>query len=83
MGGVLLGISTSGESANIIEAVKTARQVGMKTIVFTGKGDSALKNMADIVISVPSDDTPRIQEMHILIGHIICELIEKALCQDK
>lgn len=80
LGDVLLGISTSGESANVIEAVKSARLKGMKTIVFTGKGDSALKDMADIVISVPSDDTPRIQEMHILIGHIICELVEKEFC---
>ena len=79
---VLLGISTSGESANVIEAVQSARSMGMETIVFTGKGSSTLKSMADIVISVPTDDTPRIQEMHILIGHIICELVEKELCQE-
>ena len=59
---VLLGISTSGESANVIEAVQSARSMGMETIVFTGKGSSTLKSMADIVISVPTDDTPRIQD---------------------
>lgn len=76
-GDILIGISTSGESKNVIEAVKAAKELGMKTIVFVGNGHSALEKAADIVISVPSDNTPRVQEMHILIGHIICELVEK------
>lgn len=76
-GDVLIGISTSGESKNIIEAIRTAKQNNMKTIAFTGSRNSTMRNMADISIAVPAEDTPRIQEMHILIGHIICELIEK------
>ena len=82
-GDVLIGISTSGESKNVIEAIKSAKQINMKTIAFTGDRNSTMSNMADISIAVPAKDTPRIQEMHILIGHIICELVEKefALCE--
>ena len=76
-GDILLGLSTSGESENVIEAMKSAKQINMKTIAFTGKKDSALKNLADMTIAVPVEDTPRIQEMHILIGHVICELVER------
>lgn len=76
-GDVLIGLSTSGESKNVIEAMKTAKQMNMKTIAFTGKKHSTLERLADMAISVPTEDTPRIQEMHILIGHIICELVEK------
>ena len=82
-GDVLIGISTSGESKNIIEAVKYAKSINMKTVVFTGKQNSTLKQLADIAISVPSEDTPRIQEMHILIGHIICEMVEKKIVETK
>lgn len=74
---ILVGLSTSGESKNIIEAMKTAKQMNMKTVAFTGKKDSTLKNLADMTVAVPAEDTPRIQEMHILIGHIICELVER------
>lgn len=81
-GDVLIGISTSGESANIIEAMKYANSIGMKTVAFTGIHDSTLKKLADISISVPSKDTPHIQEMHILVGHIICELVEKKLMNE-
>ena len=76
-GDVLIGISTSGESKNVIEAIKSAKQINMKTIAFTGDRNSTMRNMADISIAVPAEDTPRVQEMHILIGHIICELVEK------
>lgn len=76
-GDVLIGLSTSGESQNVIEAVKVAKSLNMKTIVFTGGKHSNLRNLADITVPVPVEDTPRIQEMHILIGHIICELVEK------
>ncbi len=78
LGDVLIGISTSGESKNVIEAIKVAKEIGMSTIAFTGKGDSTIKKLTDITVSVPSDAVPRIQEMHMLIGHIICELVEKA-----
>lgn len=74
---VLIGLSTSGESENVIEAIKSAKQMNMKTVAFTGKKDSTLKNLADWTVAVPVEDTPRIQEMHILIGHIICELVER------
>ncbi len=76
-GDVLIGISTSGESRNVIEAMKAAKQMNMKTIAFTGKKSSAIKKLADMVVAVPVEDTPRIQEMHILVGHLICELVEK------
>ncbi len=82
-GDVLIGISTSGESRNIIEAVKCAKSINMKTVAFVGKQQSTLGRLADMVISVPSEDTPRIQEMHILIGHILCEMVEKEMMQLK
>lgn len=76
-GDVLIGLSTSGESKNVIEAMKSAKQLNMKTIAFTGRKKSSLKSLADITLLVPTEDTPRIQEMHIMIGHIICELVER------
>lgn len=82
-GDVLVGISTSGESKNIIEAMKYAKSIQMRTIAFTGRQDSTLKKLADISISVPSADTPHIQEMHIVIGHIICELVERKLMKQE
>lgn len=78
-GDVALGISTSGNSANIIAALRVARQKGMVTVALTGEGGGRLKAEADYCLCVPSQDTPRIQESHILIGHILCELIEQAL----
>ncbi|RUM58529.1 MAG: phosphoheptose isomerase [Persephonella sp.] len=78
-GDVLIGISTSGNSENIINAVKKAKEIGMITVGFTGKTGGKLKNLVDILINVPSKDTPRIQEAHITIGHIICELVENNL----
>jgi len=76
-GDVLIGLSTSGNSANIIEAFKTAREKGVITVGFTGHQGGAMKAMSDYLINVPSGDTPRIQESHIMIGHIICELVEE------
>ncbi len=78
-GDVLIGLSTSGNSENIIEAFKTAKKLKMTCIGFTGKSGGILKEMSDILINVPSNDTPRIQESHITIGHIICEIVEQSL----
>ena len=80
---VLVGISTSGNSRNVILAMQQAKLKGMHTIAFTGKGGGKMKDCADILLDVPSLDTPRIQEAHIMIGHIICELTESALFGDK
>lgn len=76
-GDVLIGLSTSGNSANIIKAFEAAHQKGMTTIGFTGITGGKMKNQSDILINVPSMDTPRIQESHMLIGHIICQLVEE------
>lgn len=78
-GDVLMALSTSGNSANIIKAVKTAQDKGLLLVVFCGKGGGALKNTGDANICIPSDNTQRIQEMHILAGHIICECVENSL----
>ena len=79
-GDVLFGISTSGTSENIISAFDFAKTIGMKTVCFTGSGaPSSLDALCNIVIRVPSSCTPRIQECHILLGHIICEFIEDTL----
>jgi D-sedoheptulose 7-phosphate isomerase len=75
-GDILVGLSTSGNSGNIVQAFEKAREIGVSTIGFTGESGGSLKNLSDILLNVPSDDTPRIQESHILIGHIICELVE-------
>ena len=75
-GDVLVGISTSGNSKNVIAAIKQAKYKGLKTVVFTGKSGGMMTNMADVTIHVPSDDTQRIQEGHIMTGQIICGLIE-------
>lgn len=76
-GDVLLGFSTSGNSANIIKAFEMARERSVVTIGFTGSSGGALKSLSDYLFNVPSTDTPRIQESHILIGHIICQLVEE------
>jgi D-sedoheptulose 7-phosphate isomerase len=76
---VVIAISTSGNSPNIIEAVKAAKKKGARTIGLTGGSGGKLAEVADLVITVPSNDTPRIQEAHITIGHIVCELVEKEL----
>jgi len=76
-GDVLFVISTSGNSVNLIEATNQAADMGIKTIGLLGKDGGKLKDMVDLAIIVPSDITARIQEMHILIGHIICEYIDE------
>lgn len=76
-GDVLVGISTSGNSKNIIKAFEMAESMGVTTIAFTGEKGGQMKSMANYVINVPSNTTPRIQESHILVGHIICELVEE------
>ncbi|HEX29597.1 TPA: D-sedoheptulose 7-phosphate isomerase [Candidatus Poribacteria bacterium] len=78
-GDVAVGISTSGNSSNVIYALKRASELGAKTIALTGKTGGMLASVADLAIIVPSDDTPRIQEAHITIGHVLCDLVEKML----
>lgn len=78
-GDVLVGISTSGNSDNICKAMLKAKELGMINIALTGKSGGKMKDLADILLNVPSCDTPRIQESHIMIGHIICEKVEQAL----
>lgn len=75
-GDVLVGLSTSGNSVNVISAFETAKSKGLTTIAFTGKSGGKLASLADYLINVPSAETPRIQESHILIGHIICQIVE-------
>ena len=76
-GDVLVGLSTSGNSPNIIEAFKAAKEKGMITIGFTGETGGQLKPLSDHLFNVPSKTTPRIQESHIMLGHIICQLVEE------
>jgi len=78
-GDVVIGISTSGTSLSVIKGIEVAREKGAKTIGLTGKNGGKLAKIADLVLKVPSNDTPRIQEAHIIILHIICYLIEKKL----
>ncbi len=74
--GVLVAYSTSGNSQNILEAAKVAKQHGIKVIGMTGESGGQLKALCDVCLSMPSSHTPRIQEMHILVGHILCEIVE-------
>lgn len=76
-GDVLIGLSTSGNSANILKAFEKAAELGVITIGMTGASGGKMKDQCNYLINVPSSDTPRIQESHILIGHILCELTEK------
>jgi len=78
-GDVLIGLSTSGNSANIVHAFEMAKEKEMITIGFTGLTGGMLKEISNYLLNVPSSDTPRIQESHILLGHIICELVEEKL----
>ena len=78
-GDVLVALSTSGNSVNIINAVDAAKKVGMITVGLTGEAGGKMKTMCDHLVNVPSNDTPRIQESHIMVGHIICQLVEQEL----
>ena len=80
-GDLIVGISTSGNSKNVIEALMLAKKKNIKSIVLTGKSGGRIAKMGDCVIKVPSDDTQRIQEAHLLIEHILCESVEKALME--
>jgi D-sedoheptulose 7-phosphate isomerase len=75
-GDVAVGLSTSGQSPNVLAAIRTAREKGLKTVAFTGRDGGPLAKLVDLAITVPSDSTQRIQESHITIAHILCELIE-------
>jgi len=76
-GDILVGMSTSGNSTNICKAFATAREKGITTIGMTGEGGGQLKELSDHLIDIPSRNTPRIQEAHMLLGHIICQLVEE------
>ena len=79
-GDVLLAISTSGNSANILRAIEVAREKRMTDVGLTGEGGGKMRDLCDVCLCVPSTSTPRIQECHILIGHTICEFLERILC---
>ena len=76
---ILMAISTSGNSRNVVKAVESCKEKGITVIVLTGKTGGVLKDMGDVTISIPSDDTQRIQEGHLLAEHILCEIVEKSV----
>jgi len=76
-GDVLVGLSTSGNSGNILKAFEAAREKGILTIGFTGEGGGKMAGLSDHLLDVPSKNTPRIQEAHIMLGHIVCQLVEE------
>lgn len=78
-GDVLVGISTSGNSTNICNAFRKAKDLGVITVAMTGETGGKMKELADYLLNVPSTDTPRIQESHIMLGHIICEIVEATI----
>jgi D-sedoheptulose 7-phosphate isomerase len=82
-GDVLIALSTSGRSPNILQAIATATSKGMKVVGLTGQDGSQMKQLCQVLIETPSTDTARIQEMHILIGHILCQIIESEIFPDK
>lgn len=81
-GDVAVALSTSGRSPNVIRGVEVARKLGMRTMVFTGARGEALARQADLGLVVPSGSTPRIQEVHMLAGHVLCDLVEATLFPD-
>ncbi len=78
-GDVFVGLSTSGNAENILSALEMSGKIGVKTIGLTGETGGKMAGLCDLLIKVPSKDTPRIQESHIMIGHIICEIVEKEM----
>lgn len=79
-GDIFFGLTTSGNSPNVVKAFEQAQEQGIYTVAMTGQSGGQIKDIADICLCMPSDDTPRIQEAHMLLGHIICEFVENALC---
>jgi D-sedoheptulose 7-phosphate isomerase len=82
-GDVIVGISTSGNSGNVIKALELARETGMITVGMTGESGGKMKELCTYLLNAPSAETPRIQEAHIMMGHIICELVEEKMFQRK
>ena len=82
-GDLAWGLSTSGNSPNVVAALTLAREAGVKTLAMTGRGGGACASLADVLLAVDSDHTPRIQEAHVVIYHTICELVEAALAQEQ
>jgi D-sedoheptulose 7-phosphate isomerase len=78
-GDVAIGLTTSGNSANVVAALAKARQMGLATIAFTGQGGGKCAALADVLVDAPSKETPRIQECHVVAYHVLCELVEAAL----
>jgi D-sedoheptulose 7-phosphate isomerase len=78
-GDVLIGLSTSGNSGNVVEAFKAANDLGLTTVAFTGQTGGKMKDLVKYLVNIPSTDTPRIQECHMLLGHTICEIVESQL----
>ena len=81
-GDVAVAISTSGNSPNVVEGVRSARRIGLFTIALTGASGGRLRDIVDVLIAVPSEETPRIQECHILIGHALCDTVEQAVTSE-
>ncbi len=82
-GDLLFALSTSGNSPNILRAIEDARSAGMQIVGLTGRGGGQMRDRCDWIIHIPSDDTPRIQEGHMVVGHLLCELIEAAMFDDQ
>lgn len=80
-GDVLVGISTSGTSKNVCVALQTARRIGAFTVAFTGQGGREIADIAEVALRIPSKDTARIQEAHILCGHMLCDWVERCICE--
>jgi len=82
-GDVAVGISTSGNSENVIRAVIRARQLGLSTVALTGSSGGQLRGLVDVLIAAPSEETPRIQECHILIGDALCDVVEQTMLRKR
>ena len=80
---VLIGLSTSGNSQNVVKAIEKANQLGITTVAFTGESGGQLKNISKYLINIQSTNTPRIQECHMILGHTICEIVEMKLFPKK
>ena len=81
-GDVAFGLSTSGTSPNVVAALRVGRERGLRTLALTGRGGGRVRELADVCVKVPADDTPRIQEGHLLVAHIVCEIAEREVVED-